>query len=143
VSVNPDGEPGWDGPLDVQIPNDARALERDVLAYHREVRALRRRRRLRRFLPSQAGIMPLLASILAVCLVAGMMLSVFTISPAGERGKPHTHTPQPGQSSSSTQPASQPASQAAGTHPASQPAASHPASQPAPSHPAMQPARFR
>jgi hypothetical protein len=78
--------PGWDEPpLDVQIPDDARELDRDVLAYHRELRARRRRSRLRRLTSPFAGqgtILPLLASILAVCLVAGAMLSVATFSPA-------------------------------------------------------------
>jgi len=80
VTVNP----GWDEPpLDVQIPDDARELDRDVLAYHRELRARRRRGRLRRLTSPFAGqgtILPLLASILAVCLVAGAMLSVATFS---------------------------------------------------------------
>jgi hypothetical protein len=94
--VNPDGDAGWDGPpLDIQIPDDARELERDILAYHREQRAIRRRRRLRRIMPGQAGIMPLMASILAVCLVAGMMLSVFTITPTDGPGKTRTSTTQP------------------------------------------------
>ena len=39
--------------------------------------------------------MPLMASILAVCLVAGMMLSVFTITPTDGPGKTHTRTTQP------------------------------------------------
>jgi hypothetical protein len=84
--VNPGGGAGWDeSPLDIQIPDDARELDRDVLAYHRELRAERRRSRLRRLAGPLAGhgaIMPLLASILAVCLVAGAMLSVATFSPA-------------------------------------------------------------
>ena len=87
--MNPGGGSGWDEPpLDIQIPDDARELDRDVLAYHRELRAKRRRNRLRRlagpFAPFAAhgGVMPLLASILAVCLVAGAMLSVATFSPA-------------------------------------------------------------
>jgi len=84
--VNPGGGAGWDeSPLDIQIPDDARELDRDVLAYHREQRAERRRSRLRRLAGPLAGhgaIMPLLASILAVCLVAGAMLSVATFSPA-------------------------------------------------------------
>jgi len=84
--VNPGGGAGWDEPpLDIQIPDDARELARDVLAYHRELRAKRRRSRLRRLASPLAGrgtIMPLLASILAVCLVAGAMLSVATFSPA-------------------------------------------------------------
>jgi hypothetical protein len=92
VTVNPGGGSGWDEPpLDIQIPDDARELDRDVLAYHRELRAQRRRNRLKRlagplapFGPSAARgtVMPLLASILAVCLVAGAMLSVATFSPA-------------------------------------------------------------
>jgi hypothetical protein len=89
VTVNPGGGSGWDEPpLDIQVPDDARELDRDVLAYHRELRAQRRRNRLRRlagpFAPFAAhgSVMPLLASILAVCLVAGAMLSVATFGPA-------------------------------------------------------------
>ena len=102
VTVNP----GWDEtPLDVQIPDDARELDRDVLAYHRELRARRRRHRLRRFTSPFAGqgtILPLLASILAVCLVAGAMLSVATFSPASAPAK----GPHPTAATSSAQPAS-------------------------------------
>jgi hypothetical protein len=90
--VNPGDGSGWDEPpLDIQIPDDARELERDVLAYHRELRARRRRHRLRRLTSPFAGqgtVMPLLASILAVCLVAGAMLSVATFSPSTS---PETH----------------------------------------------------
>jgi hypothetical protein len=100
VTVNP----GWDEtPLDVQIPDDARELDRDVLAYHRELRARRRRHRLRRFTSPFAGqgtILPLLASILAVCLVAGAMLSVATLSPASA---PPAH-PRPTAAASSAAP---------------------------------------
>ena len=84
--MNPGGGSGWDEPpLDIQIPDDARELDREVLAYHREKRAQRRRNRLRRLtgpFSSHGTVMPLLASILAVCLVAGAMLSVATFSPA-------------------------------------------------------------
>jgi hypothetical protein len=105
--LNPGGDAGWDGPpLDIQIPDDARELERDVLAYHRELRAIRRRRRLRRIMPSQAGIMPLIASILAVCLVAGMMLSVFTISPTDGPAKPRVPASQPAKPRQSFKPSS-------------------------------------
>jgi len=97
--VNPGGGSGWDEtPLDIQIPDDARELDRDVLAYHREQRAVRRRNRLRRlagpFAPfaARGSVMPLLASILAVCLVAGAMLSVATFSPATP---PADRTPSP------------------------------------------------
>jgi hypothetical protein len=93
--VNPGGGSGWDEPpLDIQIPDDARELERDVIAYHRELRAKRRRRRLRKLTGPFAGqgtVMPLLASILAVCLVAGAMLSVATFSPATAPGTPGHH----------------------------------------------------
>jgi hypothetical protein len=86
VTVNPGGGSGRDEPpLDIQIPDDARELDREVLAYRREQRAKRRRNRLRRLAGPFAGratVMPLLASILAVCLVAGAMLSVATFSPA-------------------------------------------------------------
>jgi hypothetical protein len=99
VTVNPGGGSGWDEPpLDIHVPDDARELDRDVLAYHRELRAQRRRKRLRRlagpFAPFAAhgSVMPLLASILAVCLVAGAMLSVATFSPATSPGE---HRPSP------------------------------------------------
>jgi len=84
--VNPGGGSGRDEPpLDIQIPDDARELDRDVLAYRREQRARRRRTRLQRLTAPFGGagtVMPLLASILAVCLVAGAMLSVATFGPA-------------------------------------------------------------
>ena len=93
--MNPGGGSGWDEPpLDIQVPDDARELDRDVIAYHREQRAQRRRRRLRRLTAPFAGqgtVMPLLASILAVCLVAGAMLSVATFSPATGTGNPRNH----------------------------------------------------
>ena len=94
--MNPGGGSGRDEPpLDIQIPDDARELERDVLAYHRELRARRRRSRLRRLTRPFAGqstVMPLLASILAVCLVAGAMLSVATFSPATAPETPGHHS---------------------------------------------------
>jgi hypothetical protein len=97
VTVNPGGGSGWDEPpLDIQIPDDARELDRDVLAYHRELRARRRKHRLRRLTGPFAGqgtVMPLLASILAVCLVAGAMLSVATFSPASTAPADHPTRP--------------------------------------------------
>jgi hypothetical protein len=123
VMVNPGGDAGWDGPpLDIQVPDDARELERDVLAYHREQRAVRRRRRLRRIMPGQAGIMPLMASILAVCLVAGMMLSVFTITPTDGPGKTH-----PG-SSQSASPQPSPARPSSARPSSAQPSPARPSS---------------
>ena len=120
--MNPGGGSGWDEPpLDIQIPDDARDLQRDVLAYHRELRAQRRRKRLRRlagpFAPfaARGSVMPLLASILAVCLVAGAMLSVATFSPATSTVE---QTPRPTTATSSVRPPSSPAASA--THRASQ-----------------------
>ena len=104
--MNPGGGSGWDEPpLDIQIPDDARELDREVLAYHRELRAKRRRNRLRRLAGPFAGrgtVMPLLASILAVCLVAGAMLSVATFSPATA---PAEQTPRPPTATSTARPA--------------------------------------
>jgi hypothetical protein len=103
VTVNPGGGSGWDEPpLDIQIPDDARELDREVLAYRRELRAKRRRDRLRRLAGPFAGrgtVMPLLASILAVCLVAGAMLSVATFSPTTA---PADQTPRPTTRAAST-----------------------------------------
>ncbi len=107
VTVNPGGGSGWDEPpLDIQIPDDARELDREVLAYRRELRAKRRRDRLRRLAGPFAGrgtVMPLLASILAVCLVAGAMLSVATFSPTTA---PADQTPRPTTRAASTAPPS-------------------------------------
>jgi hypothetical protein len=116
VTVNPGGGSGWDEPpLDIQIPDDARELDRDVLAYHRELRAQRRKNRLRRLAGPFAGqgtVMPLLASILAVCLVAGAMLSVATFSPTAPADHPTRPSatagavsPSPPRSHASTTPA--------------------------------------
>jgi hypothetical protein len=87
-------EPGRDDgnlpPVNIVIPDDARELDRDVLAYRREVRAKRRRQRFLRFFQpfrtsefgGHAAVIPLIAICLAVCLVGGALLSVATMSPA-------------------------------------------------------------
>ena len=87
-------EPGRDDgnlpPLNVVIPDDARELDRDVLAYRREVRAGRRRQRLAWLIrpfnrPGSGGpaaIVPLIAACLALSLVGGALLSVVTMGPA-------------------------------------------------------------
>ncbi len=88
--MNPGGGSGREEPpLDIQVPDDARELARDVLAYHREQRARRRRNRLQKLAAPFNGrgtIMPLVASVLAVCLVAGAMLSVATFGPSTAPG---------------------------------------------------------
>jgi hypothetical protein len=87
-------EPGRDDgnlpPVNIVVPDDARELDRDVLAYHRELRAKRRRQRLMRFFGpfrlsgfgAHAAIIPVIAACLAICLVGGALLSVVTMSPA-------------------------------------------------------------
>ena len=87
-------EPGQDDgslpPVNIVIPDDARDLDRDVLAYRRELRAQRRRQRLmrlfrpfaRREMGGHAAILPLVATCVALSMLAGAMLSVVTISPA-------------------------------------------------------------
>jgi hypothetical protein len=96
-------EPGQDddnpSPLNIVIPDDARELDRDVLAYRREMRAKRRRQRLLRlFRPfrtpefgGHAAIIPLIAVCLAVSLVGGALLSVMTM---GQASAPTLSSPQ-------------------------------------------------
>ena len=86
-------EPGRDDgnlpPVNIVIPDDARELDRDVLAYRRELRASRRRQRLllllrpfrTRAFGGPAAIIPLIAACLAVSLVGGAVLSVATMTP--------------------------------------------------------------
>jgi len=77
-------------PVNIVIPDDARELDRDVLAYRRELRATRRRQRImrlfgplrRRGISGQAAILPLIATCVALSMLAGAMLSVMTITPA-------------------------------------------------------------
>jgi hypothetical protein len=87
-------EPGRDDgnlpPVNIVIPDDARELDRDVLAYRREIRAKRRQQRFLRFfrpfrtpeVGGHAAFIPLIAICLAICLVGGALLSVATMSPA-------------------------------------------------------------
>jgi hypothetical protein len=93
--VTAGGEPGRDDsglpPVNIRIPDDARELERDVLAYHREVRARRRRQRLRRIFAPISGpgtALPLIATCMALSLIAGVMLSFLTIGPASAPTQP-------------------------------------------------------
>ncbi|HEY2551498.1 MAG TPA: hypothetical protein VGI64_13055 [Streptosporangiaceae bacterium] len=102
--MNPGGEPDRDDfglpPVDIEIPDDARELDRDVQAYHREQRALRRQRRLRRLYRPATGdgvIMPLLAGCLIFALIAAVVLTVFTASgdviPRGQASGPASGGP--------------------------------------------------
>lgn len=83
--MNPGGEPERDDtglpPVDIEIPDDARELDRDVQAYIRELRAERRRQRRRRLhagLTRDGVILPLLACCLVLALITGTLLTVFT-----------------------------------------------------------------
>jgi hypothetical protein len=100
VPVNPGGEPGRDEgglpPVDIEIPDDARELDREVLAYHREQRARRRRARWGRVLGPLRGhgaILPLIAGCVALSMLAGTLLSVFSISPASAPVLSHSAGP--------------------------------------------------
>lgn len=100
--MNIGGDPGRDDyglpPIDVKIPDDARELERDVQAYHRELRAQRWRRRTHRLavpLTRDGLVLPLLAGCLALTLLAGTLLTVFssTEMTAPSLGKPGHQLP--------------------------------------------------
>jgi hypothetical protein len=104
VSVNPGGEPERDDtglpPVDIEIPDDARELDRDVQAYYRELRAQRRRQRGRRLgwplLAKDGIVLPLLACCLILALITGTLLTVF--SATSDRNAPTlpTRTPNTG-----------------------------------------------
>ncbi|HUA40449.1 MAG TPA: hypothetical protein VMA32_02710 [Streptosporangiaceae bacterium] len=79
------GEPERDDtglpPVDIEIPDDARELDRDMQAYYRELRADRRRERRRRLhggLARDGVVLPLLACCLILALITGTLLTVFT-----------------------------------------------------------------
>ena len=83
--MNSGGEPERDDtglpPVDIEIPDDARELDRDVQAYYREQRAERRRlrhRRLHRRFTRDGILLPLLACCLILALITGTLLTVFT-----------------------------------------------------------------
>jgi hypothetical protein len=98
--VSPGSEPGRDDnglpPVDVEIPDDARELDRDVQAYRRELRAVRRqdrRTRWHRSLGKDGIVLPLLACCLILALIAGTLLTVFTAtSDQGLTGMPGSGT---------------------------------------------------
>jgi hypothetical protein len=85
MCVNAGGDPGRDDyglpRVDIEVPDDARELARDVHAYRRELRSLRRRHLARRFygpLTRDGMVLPLLAGCLALTLVAATLLTMFT-----------------------------------------------------------------
>jgi hypothetical protein len=97
--VNAGGDPGRDDyglpPVDIEVPDDARELARDVQAYHREERARRRRHLAKRLygpLTRDGMVLPLLAGCLALTLLAATLLTVFTARQAAISLRP----PRPG-----------------------------------------------
>jgi hypothetical protein len=93
--VNSGGEPERDDtglpPVDIEIPDDARELDRDVQAYYREQRAERRRlrhRRLHRVLTRDGILLPLLACSLILALITGTLLTIFTATSDQYLGQP-------------------------------------------------------
>jgi hypothetical protein len=110
LRVNAGGDPGQDDyglpPVDIEIPDDARELDHDVAEYHRELRAQRRRRLASRIsgpLGRDGVALPVLAGCLAVALLAGTVLAVFTADRGPFSPIPHPSTvqadlsPAPGQ----------------------------------------------
>lgn len=127
--MNSGGDPDRDDsglpPVDIEIPDDARELDRDVQAYWREQRAQRRRQRRLRLsgsLTRDGIVLPLLACCLILALITGTLLTVFTATsgnvppgtpaPAKSAGPDHgtspsrSGSPSPSGSSSSGSPAS-------------------------------------
>jgi hypothetical protein len=109
VRVNAGGDPDRDDfglpPVDIEIPDDARELDRDVQAYQRELRALRRRQRARRLrapLTREGMVLPLLAGCLILALITSTLLIMFA---ADQTGMPE----QPGHVAAPTAPAKRPA----------------------------------
>jgi hypothetical protein len=66
--------------VEIVVPDDARELERDVVAYHREVRQRRRKERWRRMgipLFLRYGIAaPFIASAVLIALISGVLMTV-------------------------------------------------------------------
>jgi hypothetical protein len=127
MRVNTGGDPGRDDyglpPVDIEVPDDARELDRDVQAYRRELRSLRRRMLARKLygpLTTDGMVLPLLAGCLALTLLAATLLTVFTVghgtvggplagpsaprSGAARPGTGHTARPDTGTHSSSPAP---------------------------------------
>ena len=106
--MNPGGEPGRDDgglpPVDIEIPDDARELDRDVLAYRRELARPPPPGPLgppaRPAAPGTGHCCPCVASCVALSMLAGTLLSVFSISPASAPVLSHSAAPAPRASSS-------------------------------------------
>lgn len=87
--MRPDGDPEPDDyglpRVDVVVPDDARELERDVVAYRREERRRRRRQRFGRLVRpfTRFGVaIPIIAGALLIALVSGALMTAFGPRPA-------------------------------------------------------------
>jgi hypothetical protein len=108
VRVNAGGDPDRDDfglpPVDIEVPDDARELDRDVQAYQRELRALRRRQRASRLrgpLTRDGMALPLLAGCLILALITSTLLIMFAADQTGAPELPLS-TAAPRQTSAST-----------------------------------------
>ncbi len=97
--MNPGSEPERDDkglpPVDIQIPDDARELDRDVQAYYREQRARRRNQRSRRVhgvLAKDSMVVPLLICCLVFALISGTLLTLFTATSIDQNLPARSHT---------------------------------------------------
>jgi hypothetical protein len=113
VRVNAGGDPDRDDfglpPIDIVVPDDARELDRDVQAYQRELRALRRQRRVSRLrgpLTRDGMVLPLLAGCLMLALLTSTLLIMFA---ADQTGAPDLQRPAAPQSQARNTPTTQPA----------------------------------
>ncbi|HUA27684.1 MAG TPA: hypothetical protein VMC03_02275 [Streptosporangiaceae bacterium] len=112
--MNAGGDPDRDDfglpPVDIEIPDDARELDRDMQAYQRELRALRRRQRARRLrapLTREGMVLPLLAGCLILALITSTLLIMFAADQTGMPEQPgHVATTAPARrSAAGSQPA--------------------------------------
>jgi hypothetical protein len=99
--VRPDGDPEPDDyglpHVDVVVPDDARELDRDIIAYRRERRQSRRRERLARvFGPiTRFGVaVPIISGALLIALLSGLLMTAFGPRPTPRPALPTpTHSP--------------------------------------------------
>ncbi|MFC4913340.1 hypothetical protein [Actinomadura gamaensis] len=105
--MRPDGDSEHDDyglpHVDVVVPDDARDLDRDVIAYRRELRRLRRRARMERLTGPFArfGVaIPIITGALLIALVSGVLMTALGTRPEPRPARaalaPHPTAP-PGQ----------------------------------------------
>ena len=107
--MRPDGDPDRDDyglpRVDVVVPDDARELDRDLIAYRREERHLRRRARLRRLVRpfTRYGLAaPIIATALLIAVVSGVLLTTLgprpipSSAPSGPASQAVTPAASPG-----------------------------------------------